>query len=254
MPQDAMVPIQPEPENRLDEEERVRRLRQRICFLLDAGSCCLFALFLIQLLPILIESKPTDPDWQGLLVAQFVQQGVLAFLGFVLLHLAVFLNHKKQHLRRRLRNARHLALAASIGFILLIPLQLASSLQALRTVQLKRSDNAAQVTRLMEIRELILKAQSSQDINYRLKSLLEPELPPEQQVMKLSDLQTVLLRENERRQSLLAPLIRDEVGQFSPLALMISRVAAAVAWSAAFAAGAVPFGSKTTLLESLLRR
>ena len=106
----------------------------------------------------------------------------------------------------------------------------------------------------MEIRELILKAESSQDINYRLKSLLEQELTPAQKVMKLSDLQTVLLRENERRQSLLAPLIRDEVGQFSPLALMISRVAAAVAWSAAFAAGAVPFGSKTTLLESLLRR
>jgi hypothetical protein len=236
------------------EEERDRRLRHRVCFLLDCGSLFLFALFLIHLLPILVESKPTQPLWQGQFVEAVEQQGVLAFLGFVLLHLAVLLNPKKQPLRRRLRQVRHWAVVASLGFLLLIPLQLASSLNAFQAVQVKQNDTAAQVTRLMQVRESILKSKSKQELNLRLLAFSEPGLTPLQIEQKLTDLQQELLRANDERQAGLTRLIKEDTSTYSPLTLLISRVATLLAWSGAFGAGAVPWGSKKTLLERVMRR
>jgi hypothetical protein len=236
------------------EEERDRRLRHRICFLLDCGSLCLFALFLINLLPILVESKPMQPLWQGQFVEGVERQGVLAFLGFVMLHLAVLLNPKKQALRKRLRQVRHLAVIATIGFLLLIPLQLASSLQAFRVVQIKQNDNAAQVTRLMQVRESIVKSKSRQELDLRLQAFSEPGLSPLQQSRDLPALQRELLGENDNRQAWLTKTIKEDTSHYSPLTLLITRVASLLGWSGAFAAGAVPWGSKKTLLERIVRR
>lgn len=252
--QEAMVIKPAGLEESAREEERDRRLRHRICFLLDVSSLCLFALFIIHLLPILVESKPTHPDWQGQFVDTLDRQALLAFLGFVLLHLAVFLNPKKQALRMRLRRVRHLAVIACLGFLLLIPLQLANSLQSFRALQVTRDNNAAEVTRLMQVRESIVRSKNSQDLDLRLQALTEPALIPEQKRKALPDLQTDLLRANDVRQAQLTALIKDQASQFSPLALMISRVASVVGWATAFAAGAVPWGSKRTLLDRFYRR
>lgn len=248
-----MVHNEPELQDALRGDDRDRRLRHRICFLLDVGSLCLFTLFLLHLLPILVESKPLQAEWQGWVAERLSQQGLLAFLGFILLHLAVLLNPKKQPLRHRLRLVRHLAVVASIGYLLLIPLQLASSVDAFMAVQIERSNKGAQVTRLMEIRELIVKSKSNQDLHLHLKSLQEPGLSPAQKRMNFADLQRELLSENDTRQQFLAPKLNDS-RQFSVLTLMISHVGSTLVWSVAFAAGAVPWGSRRTLLEGLSRR
>ncbi|MEB3316684.1 MAG: hypothetical protein VKO39_00860 [Cyanobacteriota bacterium] len=236
------------------EEERDRRLRHRICFLLDSGSLCLFALFLIHLLPVLVESNPMQPEWQGQFVETVERQGIFAFLGFVLLHLASFLNPKKQRLRQRLRLVRHLAVIATAGFLLLIPLQLASSLQSFRTLQIKQDDQAAQVTKLMQIRESILRAENSKDLHLRLLAFSEPGLSEAQKAKDFQDLRKDLLAENDDRQFLLTKSIKEQTSYYSPLTLLISRVLSLLAWATAFAAGAVPYGSKKALLERNHRR
>jgi hypothetical protein len=234
------------------EEERDRRLRHRICFLLDSGALCLFVLFLIHLLPVLMESKPAQAEWQAKFVETMDQEAILAFLGFVLLHLAVYLNPKKQILRKRLRQLRHLAVVACVGFLLMIPVQLASSLQAFRAVQVKQSDNAALVNRLLQVRESIFKATSKEALNARLIALAEPELSPRQKTLRLADLQRELLMDNDQRQAVFTSGNRkEETSSLSPFTLMISRVASMLVWCAAFAAGAVPWGSKKALLERL---
>ena len=53
---------------------------------------------------------------------------------------------------------------------------------------------------------------------------------------------------------LLEPLDQKKPGGLSPLMLLIKRVGSSVGWAAAFAAGAVPWGTKTTLLERLQKR
>ena len=235
----------------LREDERDRRLRHRICFLLDSGSLCLYALFVFHLLPVLMESKPADAEWQGKFVATMDQEAVLAFLGFLLAHLAVYINPKKQILRKRLRQIRHLAILACVGFLLMIPMQLASSLQAFRAIQIKQNDNAAMVNRLVQIRESIFKATNNQALNSRLIALAEPELSPRQKTLPLNELQKELLIENDQRQAIFTKTSREETSRISPFALMLSRVASMVGWCAAFAAGAVPWGSKKALLERL---
>lgn len=244
-----MVVTPPQVRETAREDERERRLRHRICFLLDSGSMCLLTLFLIHLLPVFMESNLTQADWQGEFVATMDREGLLAFMGFVMLHLAAYLNPKKQILRKRLRQIRHLAVIASFGFLLLIPVQLASSLQAFRAIQTKQSDHAAQVNRLIQVRESIFKATSNESLNSRLMALAEPELSPRQKSKRLADLQKELLLENDERQAVLTKIIKQEASSKSPLTQMISRVASMVGWSAAFAAGAVPWGSKKALLE-----
>jgi hypothetical protein len=249
-----MVFTQTTPGESAREEERDRRLRHRICFLLDFGSLSLFALFVVHLLPVLVESKLMQPLWQGQLVELIERQAILAFLGFVLLHLAVLLNPKKQSLRKRLRQVRNLAVIASIGFLLLIPMQLSSSLMAFRAVQIRQGDTAAQVTRLMQVREAIVRAKTSQDLDLGLRAFSEPGLSTVQKSKNLPDVQQQLLRDNDERQIQLTEIINAETSSYSPLSVMISRVVSLLAWSAAFGAGAVPWGSKKTLLERLVRR
>jgi hypothetical protein len=248
----VMSPTEPGETGR--EEARDRRLRHRISFLLDTGSIYLFALFLLQLLPILLESKPMQAEWQGQFVEMLERQSLVAFLGFVMVHLAAMFNPKKQPLRQRLRQVRHLATIACIGFLLLIPLQLASSLQVLRAMQARVNDHAAEATRLMQVRESIVNSETSEDLQLNLEGLTEPGLSPEQQARNLSDLRKELIEDNHARQARLNALIQDDAPQFSPLVLMISRVGSAVAWAAAFGAGAVPWGSKKSLLERFHRR
>ena len=248
-----MVPNEPDLQDPFRGDDRDRRLRHRICFLLDVGSLCLFALFLVHLLPLLVESQPLQAAWQGRVVELLGQQGALAFMGFILLHLAVLLNPRKQPLRHRLRLVRHLALMACLGYLLLIPLQLASSLDAFTAVNLERNQKGSQLTQLMEMRELIIKSKSNQDLSHQLKSLKQQGLSPAQETKDFADLQRDLISENDSRQALLAPKSNDSK-QLSVLTLMISRVGSSLIWAVAFAAGAVPLGSRRTLLERLGRR
>lgn len=248
-----MVPNEPVLQDPFRGDDRDRRLRHRICFLLDVGSLCLFALFLLHLFPLLVESKPMQAAWQGLVVERLGQEGILAFMGFILLHLAVLLNPRKQPLRHRLRLVRHLALLASLGYLLLIPLQLASSFHAFTAVHVERNQKGSQLTQLMEMRELIIKSKSDKDLDRQLKSRQESGLSPVQKTKDFADLQRDLISENDSQQALLAPKSNDS-RQLSVLTLMISQVGSALMWAVAFAAGAVPWGSRRTLLESLSRR
>jgi UDP-3-O-acyl-N-acetylglucosamine deacetylase len=174
-------------------------------------------------------------------------------MGFILLHLAALLNPRKQPLRHRLRLVRHLALLASFGYLLLIPLQLASSFRAFTAVHVERNQKGSQLTQLMEKRELIINSKSNQDLSLHLKSLKESGLSPAQKTKDFANLQRDLISENQSRQALLAPNSYDSK-QLSVLTLMISRVGSALTWAVAFAAGAVPWGSRRTLLERLSRR
>jgi hypothetical protein len=199
-----------------------------------------------------MEGKPSQAEWQGLFVATMDREAILAFTGFILIHLAAFLNPKKQILRKRLRQIRHLAVLACVGFLLMIPIQLASSLQAFRAIQVKQSDNAAMVNRLVQVRESIFKATSSQALNARLIALAEPELSPRQKSLPLAALQKELLMENDQRQAVFTRESKnEEAPSGSPFTLMITRIASMVGWCAAFSAGAVPLGSKKALLERL---
>lgn len=231
-----------------------RRSRGRFGLLLEAGSLALFAIFLVRLLPLFFEMAPLNLAWQGDFVSVLVEQGLLPFLGFVFLHLAVALQPRQERMRRRLRLVRQLAVIAVLGYVLLVPLQMWSSSRQLSEAKEIKVKYFQQDARLSELRNSMLQAQSLQDLDIRLQSLLEPALTPDQLNTPLPQLRNQLLRRLDMRQSEISRLLKSNSDEMEPLGLVISRVATAICWALAFAAGAVPWGSRSTLLERLRGR
>lgn len=236
------------------DEQAARRVRRRFRLLLDGGSLALFAIFLLRLVPVLLASKPLDPVWQGQFVNQMVSLGLLPFLGFVLLHFAVFIQPSHDRLRRRLRLVRHLAVLAVLGYLLLIPLQISSSLTGLSAAQAKKLQVQDQSARLSEIREALQQSLSLQDMNVRLQSLLQPALTVDQLNQKLPELRETLLQENEQKQKELSTQLMNNAEDLDQMGNVISHIGSALGWALAFASGAVPWGHSTTLFERLRRR
>lgn len=222
--------------------------------LLDGGSLALFAIFLARLIPLLLGANPMDPTWQDQFVDLLVTQGLLPFLGFVLLHLAVFLQPQHDRLRRRLRLVRRLAVPVVIGYVLLVPLQFSSSYMELSTAQSRQKKYQVQSAQLTEIREAIQEAASIQDLNVRLQSLLQPELSSEQLNQQLPALRKTLLKANDTQQQQVTRQLMKNSADVDSFASVISRVGSALGWAFAFACGAVPWGSRSTLLERWRRR
>jgi hypothetical protein len=235
------------------DEQSTRRSRRRFRLLLDGGSIALFAIFLVHLIPVLLKTNPLDPEWQGEFVDVLVNEGLLAFLGFVLLHLAAFIQPSHDSLRRRLRLVRRFAVGAVFGYLLLVPLQLSSSFGAFASVQSKRVSYLEQGARLSEIREALQSAPTAQDLNVRLQSLLQPELTSDQLGQPINDLRKLLLKENEVQQLKLSNLLMKNA-EGADFFDAITRVGSALGWALAFASGAVPWGSHSTLIERLRRR
>ena len=104
------------------DEQGLRRLRRRVRLVLDGGSWALFALFIARVIPTLMEIKTSSLEWQVKFVDVLVNEGLLAFLGFVMIHLAVYLQPKHFGLRRRLGLVRRLAVLAVLGYVFLVPL------------------------------------------------------------------------------------------------------------------------------------
>jgi hypothetical protein len=236
------------------EENTSSRASRRFRLLLDGGAFALFAIFLLRLLPLLIEFNPLSSSWQAELVTTLVNQGLLAFLGFVFLHFAVFLQPRHDLLRQRLRLARRLAVIPVVGYLLLAPLQLASSFGDLSTARSQKAQYLERSARLSEIREAVQRASSSQDLNVRLQSLLEPGLTGDQWKMSLPELRKSLLKSNEVKQEEMTRLVKANSDHIESLPLVISRVGSALVWAFAFASGAVPWGHRSTLVERMRRR
>jgi|GEM_PF-2750922 hypothetical protein len=240
-------------EDSLMDEESSTRVRQRFIQLLTWGSLCLFFIFLVRLVALLLESKPMDPVWQTEFVEVMVNQGVIAFLGFVLFHFVVMLKGKDRKLRRQLRLIRNLAVIPMVGYVLLVPLQVLSSIREISTARAAKVDFMKQSTRLSEAREAILKAKSVEEINANLRLLKQPGLSETQQSFRFPDLRETLLSDNTSKQAALSRELETLGSSFDSIGMVISRMGAALGWAAAFASGAVLFGSRKTVVQQLRR-
>lgn len=244
--------MEQDPSEASTDEQASKRSRRRFRLLLDGGSIALFAIFLVHLIPVLLQINPLKPQWQGEFVDVLVNEGLLAFLGFVLLHLAAFIQPSHDPLRRRLRLLRRLAVLAVIGYLLLVPLQISSSFGAFASAQSRRVSYLEQEARLSEVREAVHNASTTQDLNVRLQSLLQPGLTSDQLGQPMPELRNMLLKENDLQQQKLSRLLKNvESGDFFSA---ITRVGSALGWALAFASGAVPWGAHSTLTERLRRR
>jgi hypothetical protein len=136
---------------------------------LEALSLALLGIFLATVLVSAWPPKLLDPQWQLSLIGILINNGSMALVGALLTHLAMAFNPGSDRLRARHIAFRRWALAASLGFLLLIPLQLSAGWKLYRTVdgnsQQQISQSAKQLTAL---RQAITTATSTQEIQAKM--------------------------------------------------------------------------------------
>jgi hypothetical protein len=151
---------------------------QAIGIMLYRIGVALLVIFTILILTSIIPIKFIDPAWQLRLIRSLVNNGTIAVLGLVLVNLApIFLPSEKLN-RRRLRIA-NLAVVASIGYLLMVPLQgvaIWQSLNSLNNSQFRQLQVAKD--RIEQIRKAVNDASSTADLQRRLQAIPGPGFPP----------------------------------------------------------------------------
>ena len=132
--------------------------------------------FALQLLTVLLPFQPLDPAWQWRLSTVLINGAPLPLLALALLLIAGQLDPV---LKQRRRLFGQLAVAAAIGFLVLLPLQFSAGLpqqDSLSSAQLSRIAGAEQ--RLATLRQATASATSNAQLNAILQKLGAAVLSP----------------------------------------------------------------------------
>jgi len=139
---------------------------------LEALSLALLGIFLATVIVRAWPPKILDPQWQLAFSADLINNGSLALMGALLTPLALAFHPGSDRLRARRNAFRSWALAAAIGFLLLIPLQASAGWRLYRTISSNAEQQSSQSARkLADIRQAIATATSTQEIQVRLQKL-----------------------------------------------------------------------------------
>ena len=140
--------------------------------------------------------KILDSQWQLGFAAELINSASLALVGALLIPLALAFHPGSDRLRARRNAFRRLALAAAIGFLLLIPLQAFAGWRLYRTVTSNAEQQTSQSARkLAELRQAIDTATSPQEIQAKINQLVGPSagLTPTQLRTPINQLRQELL-------------------------------------------------------------
>ena len=140
---------------------------------LEALSLALLGIFLATVVVGAWPPKILDPQWQLSFSAGLINNASLAVVGALLTPLALAFHPGSDRLRSRRNAFRSWALAAAIGFLLLIPLQASAGWRLYRSVTSNAEQQISQSARkLTELRQAIATATSPQDIQAKLNQLV----------------------------------------------------------------------------------
>jgi hypothetical protein len=146
---------------------------------LSVVALVLFVLFVSLVAAALFPLQLLDPAWQLRLAGTLINGAPFPLLGLALLQIAAELGPHDPLLKNRARLCSQLAVAAALGFLLLLPLQTIAGLKT------SRSLNQAQATRiqgaeakLKALRQAVAGAASNDDLNQQLQKLNGPVLGP----------------------------------------------------------------------------
>jgi len=146
---------------------------------LSVVALVLFVLFGSLVAPALFPLQLLDPAWQLRLASTLINGAPFALLGLALLQIAVELGPHDPLLKSRARFCSQLAVAAALGFLLLLPLQTVAGLRTSRTVN---NALAARIqgaeAKLKALRQAVADAASNDDLNQQLQKLSGPVLGP----------------------------------------------------------------------------
>lgn len=209
---------------------------------LNGAASCLFIVFAITALTLVLPLDPTNPSWQLRLVGGVINGAPLALVGFVLLHGAAHLDpHHARH-AVRLATARQRALLAAIGFVVLVPLQAAAiwtllSADADQLAQRRATTEATFVT----LRGAVQRAGTPEALQLEMRALRGPVISEQQIKLPIAALREQTLRTLARTESVMNQQLSG-LDQKSIMELVQSGIrmgVSSLAFAFAFALGAV---------------
>jgi len=209
------------------------------------GSLVAAALFPLQLL---------DPAWQLRLAGSLINSAAFPLLGLALLQIAAELGPHDPLLKSRARLCSQLAVAAALGFLLLVPLQTIAGLKTSRTAnnaQAARIQGAE--AKLKALRQVVAGATSNADLNQQLQKLSGPVLGPADIAQPLPLLKAQVAAVLDQA-ALQISREREASQPRTPLLLLpdlLRNALASLALALGFAALARRTGSRRTLLKEL---
>ena len=135
-------------------------------------AVALVVIFLAAVLSAVLPPQLLDPRWLQSLIQALLGNGFLPLIALVLLQLAVVLHPASSRLRRRRDRFSRLARLAAIGFLLLIPLQLAASWGTINLLASGQQQQRLQgVAMVGALRQAVNAATNPQDLEQRLRGL-----------------------------------------------------------------------------------
>ena len=146
---------------------------------LSVVALVLFVLFASLVAAALFPLQLLDPAWQLRLAGTLINGAAFPLLGLALLQIAAELGPHDPLLKNRARLCSQLAVAAALGFLLLLPLQTVAGLQqgrSLSNAQAARIQGAE--AKLKALRQVVASATSNADLNQQLQKLSGPVLGP----------------------------------------------------------------------------
>jgi MFS family permease len=147
--------------------------------ILAAASSCFLLVFLAAALAALLPIRFTDPTWQLGFSSSLVNNGGFTLISLVLLHLASYLEPANGRWQARCTTFRHLAIAATLGFLLLVPLHIFATWKTMAASDAAVTVQQRQVEQRFEaLREGIRTAPTIGDLQGRLQQLSGPALQP----------------------------------------------------------------------------
>ena len=144
---------------------------------LSQAGVALLAVYIVILLGGLWPVQLINPAFQLRVGSQLINSAPIALVGLAMLHLAATLNPGDPFLTARRQRAAALAVAAVLGFLLLIPLLATASL---RQQQTQATAQAAELRRaeaqLTAFRQALAASATPADLEQRFKALQGPRL------------------------------------------------------------------------------
>jgi hypothetical protein len=219
--------------------------------LLAALSLIFLVMFVAAVVIASAPPKLLDQTWQLAVIAALINNAFLALMGVLLMILAVGFDPTSPTLRDRWKAWRPWIVAASLGFLLLIPLQAFAAWGFYTSVTLVQEKQTSQASeKLTELREAIATANTHEELQAKVQQLFGSNAGLSQAELDapIGVLRKILLARVEQASNQLKQQIEAQVGK-NPDQLMkeTTRIfisAAAYAISFGCMAGVLPPGKR----------
>jgi len=140
--------------------------------LLATLSLVLLVVFVAAVVTTALPPRLLDPAWQLALIAAIITNAPLALIGTLMLPLALGFDPTHPRLRARWNAFRRWALPATLGFLLLIPLQGHAAWKLQRTVTTALDQQTTRTSRqFSELRKAIDSATTHDELQTRLRQI-----------------------------------------------------------------------------------